>query len=75
MIHFYTQNGYVIKGKTYNTEVPFPSRTYPACKINMIEDIPDYIAAETFRMKQTDKLVFVIVSAYQTQKICPKTPI
>ena len=45
MIHFYTQNGYVIKGKTYNTEVPFPSRTYPACKINMIEDIPDYIAA------------------------------
>ena len=75
MIHLYTQNGYVIIGKPYNTEVPLPARTHFACKINMIEDIHDYIAAETFRMKQTDKLVFVIVPAYQTQKICPKTPI
>ena len=68
MIYLYTQNGYVIKGKPYTTGVPLPSRTYPACKINMIEDIPDTVAEETFRMKQTDKLVFVIVSAYQTQK-------
>ena len=74
MIHFYTQNGYVIKGKSYNTEVPLPAKTYFACKINMIEDIPDTVAEETFRMKQTDKLVFVIVSAYQTQKYAQKRP-
>ena len=75
MIDLYTQNGYVIKGKPYTTGVPLPARTYFACKINMIEDILNTVAEETFRMKQTDKLVFVIVSAYQTQKICPKTPI